>query len=191
MTKKQQRWARYYARHKRLILARNRTYKHSLKGRAVQRAAQSRFNHSTKGRTAQARYKQSTKGRAAQKAQRNSPQRRTARRAWMRSLNGRAHAAACCARQTAKRHNTIGSWTGVQFLALCKKYGNRCLCCHKKRRPTPDHVIPFCKGGTNHFSNIQPLCLPCNVKKGNSTTDYRKVKCLEPRPSTRKVRAKQ
>lgn len=43
----------------------------------------------------------------------------------------------------------------------------------KKRRLTPDHVVPLGKGGSNDISNIQPLCLPCNLKKHNRCTDYR------------------
>lgn len=97
---------------------------------------------------------------------------------YQRSTKGKALHQAAQARIRAKRFNAPGSWTGVQFLALCKKYGNVCLCCHKKRRLTPDHVIPFCKGGTNHLSNIQPLCWPCNRRKWDRTTDYRNTKAL-------------
>ena len=32
-----------------------------------------------------------------------------------------------------------------------------------------DHVIPLSRGGTNDDDNIQLLCLPCNLKKGNMT----------------------
>lgn len=32
-----------------------------------------------------------------------------------------------------------------------------------------DHVTPLSRGGTNDDDNIQLLCLPCNLKKGNMT----------------------
>lgn len=34
-------------------------------------------------------------------------------------------------------------------------------------RPTVDHVIPISRGGRNDAANIQPLCLRCNISKGN------------------------
>ncbi len=32
---------------------------------------------------------------------------------------------------------------------------------------TKDHVLPRSKGGRDHLSNYQTMCLPCNQKKGN------------------------
>jgi 5-methylcytosine-specific restriction endonuclease McrA len=77
------------------------------------------------------------------------------------------------ANKTAKRFGCAGTVTGAQLRALYKKCHGRCLCCNKKRRLTPDHVVPLGKGGSNDISNIQPLCLPCNLKKHNRCTDYR------------------
>lgn len=31
-----------------------------------------------------------------------------------------------------------------------------------------DHLIPLCKGGSNHIQNILLLCPPCNLKKGSN-----------------------
>lgn len=67
-----------------------------------------------------------------------------------------------------------GSFTAAEWKALCKRYGNRCLCCGKRRKLTADHVIPVSKGGTSNIDNIQPLCGPCNSSKRDKTTDYRK-----------------
>ena len=121
----------------------------------------------------QKQYHNTPKGKATRKRYQHSRAKAEYMRRYAKTAKGRAVLSAKHARRTAKRFNTPGSWTGDQFLVLCKKYGNVCLCCHKKRRLTPDHVIPFSKGGTNHFVNIQPLCLPCNNKKNSNTTDYK------------------
>lgn len=72
-----------------------------------------------------------------------------------------------------------GDFTSEQWRLLCVKYNYTCLCCHTKAEDTPegtmtiDHVIPLSKGGSNHISNIQPLCRSCNSKKHRKTIDYR------------------
>jgi 5-methylcytosine-specific restriction endonuclease McrA len=76
-------------------------------------------------------------------------------------------------RRTAKAKSG-GAYTYEQWIALCGKYGNKCLCCDKKKKLTPDHVFPVSKGGTSDISNIQPLCGPCNSSKGAKTVDYRR-----------------
>ena len=75
-------------------------------------------------------------------------------------------------RRTAKT-KAGGSFTAAEWLALCIRYHNRCLCCGKRRKLTADHVIPVSKGGTSNISNIQPLCGPCNSSKRDKTIDYR------------------
>jgi 5-methylcytosine-specific restriction endonuclease McrA len=67
-----------------------------------------------------------------------------------------------------------GAYTSAQWIALCNKYHNLCVCCGKKNKLTPDHVIPIAKGGSSNISNIQPLCMPCNAHKHTCTTDFRK-----------------
>jgi 5-methylcytosine-specific restriction endonuclease McrA len=66
-----------------------------------------------------------------------------------------------------------GQYTVEQFTVLCELYGNKCLCCGLSRELTADHVVPLCNGGANSIHNIQPLCLPCNSKKGTRSTDHR------------------
>jgi hypothetical protein len=73
-----------------------------------------------------------------------------------------------------RRRKDGNDFTAAEFGALCEEYGNTCLRCKSdKDALTPDHVIPICAGGTNDIGNIQPLCLPCNLKKGTKFADYR------------------
>ena len=86
---------------------------------------------------------------------------------------------AALANKTARRFGFTERITAAQLKALYKHFGNRCLCCgSRRRRLTPDHVMPLCKGGRNHTSNLQPLCRPCNVRKNQKCTDYRNRRTL-------------
>lgn len=67
-----------------------------------------------------------------------------------------------------------GSFSAGEWVSLCNFYGNRCLCCRKKKRLEADHVVPVSKGGSSNINNVQPLCRSCNARKGTKTTDYRK-----------------
>lgn len=76
-------------------------------------------------------------------------------------------------RRRALKVNAKGVYTSTQWIALCDKYHNRCLYCGKKKKLTPDHVVPLSKGGRNSIDNIQPLCGPCNSRKHTKTIDFR------------------
>ena len=41
--------------------------------------------------------------------------------------------------------------------------------------------MPQSKGGTNLFSNLQPMCQVCNQKKGNRTTQQEHAQYRKPR----------
>lgn len=66
-----------------------------------------------------------------------------------------------------------GKFVLAEWENLCKRYGNKCLCCGKKTKLTIDHIVPLTMGGTNNIDNIQPLCQSCNSRKNNKIIDYR------------------
>jgi 5-methylcytosine-specific restriction endonuclease McrA len=52
---------------------------------------------------------------------------------------------------------------------------NICPCCGNYTETgdfSVDHIVPLSLGGTNYISNIQPLCVSCNVKKNARIVNY-------------------
>jgi hypothetical protein len=45
--------------------------------------------------------------------------------------------------------------------------GGRCVDCGTKEKLCFDHIVPFSRGGSNTVRNLQLLCEPCNLSKGN------------------------
>lgn len=45
-------------------------------------------------------------------------------------------------------------------------HGRVCSFCGSTERIEIDHKHPWSKGGTHDFENLQPLCKPCNRRKG-------------------------
>ena len=64
-------------------------------------------------------------------------------------------------------------WTAAEWRTLCAKYGDHCLNCGESILLVPDHVTPLVSGGPHALSNIQPLCVKCNFRKGLQIIDYR------------------
>jgi 5-methylcytosine-specific restriction endonuclease McrA len=72
-----------------------------------------------------------------------------------------------------------GKLTVYQWRELKNRHNSTCLRC-KRQEPiitlTLDHVIPFALKGKNDITNVQPLCISCNISKGIKILDYRNVK---------------
>jgi 5-methylcytosine-specific restriction endonuclease McrA len=126
-------------------------------------------------RATQKTWLKSTAGRSYMEAWRTSPYAKAWYKAYAKTPQGRAMVQASTHACRARRLGIEGRWKGADFLGLCAKYGNRCLCCGKRQPLTPDHVFPLSLGGPNVIGNIQPLCSFCNTSKHTGTTDYRKA----------------
>lgn len=118
----------------------------------------------------------------------NKDKRRISKQAWQKANKEKLNA---IARERYKTHKeeyydktrkrraiqkaVVGShFTQKQFRDLCNFYGNKCLCCGRSGvKLSADHVIPLGPPYSDEISNIQPLCLTCNQKKGTKTIDYR------------------
>ena len=64
----------------------------------------------------------------------------------------------------------------VRYRVLKKANGCCSLCGASKKVTTLhiDHIVPRSRGGSNEESNLQVLCLKCNLGKGNKdSTDFR------------------
>jgi 5-methylcytosine-specific restriction endonuclease McrA len=109
----------------------------------------------------------------ARESGRRNPDRVKSNLVRWRAEHSDRHSAQEHARRARKQGNG-GSYTELEWLALCAEYGNRCLCCGATGvKLTADHVIPVKLGGSSYITNIQPLCRPCNSQKATATTDYR------------------
>lgn len=62
--------------------------------------------------------------------------------------------------------------TPSQWFEIKQKFKFRCAMCgvpESQTRLEKDHVIPLSKGGSKHWTNVQPLCRKCNAIKSNRT----------------------
>lgn len=71
-----------------------------------------------------------------------------------------------------------GHMLQVDWYALCEWAGYRCLACGESAPLFPDHVVPITAGGSHDLENRQPLCRPCNSRKGVDRIDYRNPEAL-------------
>lgn len=77
------------------------------------------------------------------------------------------------ANRRARLRGAEGRFTSAEWHAMIDYYGGVCVACDEVKPLTRDHVLPLFMGGSNWISNIQPLCLGCNLKKHVKHIDYR------------------
>ena len=132
------------------------------------------YRQTDSAKAVQARYRKTDKRkRDLEKYHRSDKYKQTSVR-YRRSSKGKATASTIKARRRALESGADGSFTPAEWIDLCDKYENRCLCCGcDDVGLTVDHVIPLVKGGANNIENLQPLCFECNRTKWTDTIDYR------------------
>lgn len=69
----------------------------------------------------------------------------------------------------ARKNNSGGRFTKKEILEMFLSQENKCnICkCDISIKYHVDHIRPISKGGSNFISNIQLLCPPCNLRKGD------------------------
>jgi hypothetical protein len=75
----------------------------------------------------------------------------------------------------ARKRGAEGKFTLKEWEDLKKEYNYICPACLKLEPEimlTVDHITPLIDKGTNYISNIQPLCLHCNLVKNRKTIKY-------------------
>jgi 5-methylcytosine-specific restriction endonuclease McrA len=72
------------------------------------------------------------------------------------------------ATSTSQKKSSIPS--GLRYEVL-KRDGGRCVLCGNSKKDGVklhvDHILPRSKGGKDTLDNLQTLCQPCNLGKGN------------------------
>lgn len=77
------------------------------------------------------------------------------------------------------RARALGTHTAAQWATLRGLCGERCVACGKPEYDLhggivcKDHILPISLGGSDHISNLQPVCRPCNTKRGDGCVDLR------------------
>jgi 5-methylcytosine-specific restriction endonuclease McrA len=66
-----------------------------------------------------------------------------------------------------------GRHTAEQWQALLEFCGFKCVKCGETEGLCKDHIIPIYQEGSDSIENLQPMCTPCNSRKGSDATDHR------------------
>lgn len=102
--------------------------------------------------------------------ERNLEQHRELCRRWAREnpLATRA----ITAKRRALKNSAEGMYTEADIERMLVGQSGLCACCGEQLRMFHvDHIVPISKGGTNWPDNLQLLCPPCNISKGDKLPD--------------------
>lgn len=81
------------------------------------------------------------------------------------------------AQRRARKRGASGSHTLAQWRAKIAAYDSCCAYCDVRlERPSREHVIPLCRGGSNNIDNLVPACRSCNGRKGRHIWEPRSPK---------------
>lgn len=67
-----------------------------------------------------------------------------------------------------KACRTDRSLSHKTVMRIFERDGYRCKSCGSTSDLQPDHVLPISHGGGDEDANLQTLCRPCNLSKGNN-----------------------
>ena len=84
----------------------------------------------------------------------------------------------CQRQRQAKKYGNGGEYSLERWSTLKREYSLTCPSCLKSEpeiKLTIDHIVPISKGGKNESSNIQPLCFPCNLRKGTKIIKHERI----------------
>lgn len=82
-------------------------------------------------------------------------------------------------------HEVLGGWRRREHEAnagpippaawatVAQAFHQLCVMCGVAGKLTADHILPISRGGLSTADNLQPLCGPCNSRKGDLTLDLR------------------
>ena len=138
-------------------LVHQQQYQASPKGKVVA----ARYAASPKGRAYRSRYKASSKGKAAQARRDGSLKRKAAQAIYFTSPKGKAYLARKNARRRIRSTNPEAYAARVYRMHVSKEPCNRCGVTAQQI----DHILALALGGTDDWSNLQPLCKPCHKLK--------------------------
>jgi 5-methylcytosine-specific restriction endonuclease McrA len=158
----------WYARNREAVMARTNEWRRNNPEKVKAIAERRRKTHSDRVKAEQRKSKQ--------RAYAADPQKFIERALAWTKQNPDAYRAIKRRRKARKRGSQEGAHSAQEWQELKARYDYRCLCCGKQEPEielTVDHVVPVALGGSDHISNIQPLCRSCNSSKWTKTTDYR------------------
>jgi|TARA_R100000501_G_C2604416_1_gene100617 5-methylcytosine-specific restriction endonuclease McrA len=156
--------ADYYAKNKESCAKRSAEYYAKNKESYAKRSAEYHIKHRTKLLQRHAEYRAKNKKKISKYFSQYS-----------KTLVGIISNKRKCSKRRALQREASGSFSAKEFLALIDACNHRCPACGKQletKEFTVDHIIPLARGGDNNIQNIQPLCMPCNARKGTKAITY-------------------